>query len=208
MSFSAYVGGRTVAVVGPAAPVCDQTDHVNSHDLVARINFTTFRPQGYGDRCDIAYLNGGLGRTAREDGAYWAAEDATWWVFKLPNGHRTHGLYRKAQKTPIRNPNAATMAIYDLLIMGAARVTMFGVDLYANPGRHYHPDYPNASLHTAAQLAEAIRLHKPQEQRRVHRWAVGTGKVAGDDRYLAAVNMTDDEYRQVLDDWAALEEAT
>jgi hypothetical protein len=32
--------------------------------------------------------------------------------------------------------------------------------------------------------------------------------VRGDDRYLAAVSMTDAEYRQVLDQWAALEEAT
>jgi hypothetical protein len=208
VSFSGYVGGRSVALVGPAAPVGDQSAEVDGHDLVARVNFSTFKPAGYGDRCDIAYFNGGLGRTVHDDGAAWGAHEATWWVFKLPRGHRVHGLYRRAVKCPIRNPNAITMALYDLLQMGAGSVTVYGADLYANPGEHYHPDYPNARLNSTAALAQAIRLHRPEEQRRVHRWAVGTGKVLGDARYLAAVRMTDAEYRQVLARWAALEEAT
>jgi hypothetical protein len=206
MTFTSFVQGASVAIVGPAAPVGDQTAAVDSHDLVARVNFTTHRPDGYGQRCDIAYLNGGLGRTIHDDGAYWGAEDATWWVFKMPNGHRTHGLHRTSARVPIENPHAVTMALYDLLKAGAGMVSVFGADMYASPGDHYHPDYPNAKLHTIAQLAEAIRLHKPWENRRVHRWALATGKVMGDDRYLAAVNMSDDEYRGVLGLWATYEE--
>jgi len=206
MTFSGFVAGQSVAIVGPAAPVGDQTDQVNSHDLVARVNFANHRPAGYGDRCDIAYLNGGLGRTIHDDGAFWAAHDATWWCFKMPNQYRVEGLHRTAFRVPILNAHAVTLAIYDLLKSGAGSVSVFGADLYATPGDHYHPDYPNAQLHRVGQLAEAIRLHDPWQNRRVHRWALSTGKVKGDDRYLAAVNMSDEDYKNILALWATYEE--
>ena len=220
MTFSDYVAERSIAVVGPAKPVGDQSAAIEAHDLVYRLGFIDAVPDEYGTRTDIALLNGHACRTLYDDDwaehhrYYW---DVPWLIMKTTYGTRREGNWRRALKPPkVRNPNQATLALYDLLqhTPGPATITVYGVDLYAQgPGHAYHDRYMNLaeSLSEPGDMsihARSFLEHRPWEQMRLHRAAVATGRVVGDDRYLAAVNMTDDEYQAVIDSWkAVLEEA-
>ena len=205
MNFDEYVAGRTIAVVGPAPLPYDQSAEIDSHDLVYRI--ATYASLGgwYGQRCDIAYLNGGVGRTildAEMRDVRNAISEATCWVFK----DRSHRQYRpdgleRAGHYPdnVSNANAITFMLWDLTHFQPKSITVYGTDLYAGgPGNAYHADY---NRHSVGKQAAGILMHKPFEQLRAHRAIWATGMVVGDDRYQAAVTMTDEEYQTVIDQW-------
>jgi hypothetical protein len=206
MIFEEYVRGKAIAVVGPAPMTRDQSADIDGHDLVYRPGHSS---QGgrYGSRIDIAYLNGQLGREVYNDD--WTRvcqqiEPATWWVYKS-KGHRRDGLYRHSIK-PKRtmNVNAITGILYDLVQFPVGTITVYGADLYAGgPGKAYQADYDRRD--TVGQ-AQGIIMHEPWKQMRVHRAVHATGKVSGDDRYLAAVTMTDEDYQAVIDRWQAVRE--
>ena len=220
MTFGDYVAEKTIALVGPAKPVGDQSAEIEAHDLVYRLGFIDAIPAEYGTRTDIALLNSRATRTLYDDEwyehhrHYW---NVPWLIMKTSQGMRRQGNYRKASKPPhVRNPNQATLALYDLLQHhpGPSHITVYGVDLYSSgPVGFYHDNYLNFA-HTISKLgdlsvhATAFLGHRPWEQMRLHRAVHATGRVVGDDRYLAAVTMTDDEYQAVIDRWkAVLEEA-
>jgi len=212
MTFDEYVAGKSIAVVGPAPMPVDQSADIDGHDLVYR---PAHSPQGgrHGTRIDIAYLNGALGRCIYDDD--WSEirnqiEPATWWIYKGSSTMqgRRDGLWRKSvrPRDARLNVNAVTGILYDLVRYDVGRITVYGADLYAGgPGNAYKAGYDRRDLQGQAQ---GIILHDPWKQMRVHRAIVETGKVTGDDRYLAAVTMADEEYQAVIDRWAAvLEEA-
>lgn len=208
MTFEEYVAGRTVCVVGPAPLDEPLDDLIESHDIVYRAGRHIPRP-GYGTRTDVVYLNSHQGRTILADeSASWSAhmQAADWWVFKNLSGWRPSGNYRRAMRPRKMNPNAVTGILWDLIHFEPSSITVVGTDLYAGgPQRAYYDGY---DMHALTVQAEAFLNHKPFDQMRVHRQIVQTGKVVGDDRYLKAVSMTDDEYRTVVDSWrAVLEEA-
>ena len=208
MTFGDFVAGRSIAVVGPAPLERDLTDEIEAHDLVYRAGRHVPRP-GYGLRTDIVYLNSHQGRTILEDAsATWRAhmEAAAWWVFKDRTGYRPDGNSRRAFKPRQMNPNAVTGILWDLSHFDTGPITVYGTDLYAGgPDRAYYAGY---DVHPLVTQAQAFLAHKPWDQMRVHRQVVESGRVVGDDRYLAAVSMTDDEYQAVIDSWqAVLEEA-
>lgn len=211
MTFGDFVAGRSIAVVGPAPMPVDRSAEIDAHDLVYR---PTQSPIGghYGQRIDIAFLNGHTGREIYDDDQAELREriePATWWVYKggTSLAGRRDGLWRTIVRPRLRlNLNAVTGILFDLVQHPTGPITVYGADLYAaGPGNSYHPDY---DIRDVAGQAEGFILHEPWKQMRVHRAAVATGRVVGDDRYLAAVSMTDDEYQAVIDRWkAALEEA-
>ena len=207
MTFDDYVAGRTIAVVGPAPLPYDQSTEIDSHDLVYRVSLYAGLGGWYGDRCDIAYLNGGAGRTILDDDkreVRRAIAGATWWVFKdrKHRQYRPDGLERCAHSPDhVHNPNAVTGILWDLTHFQPASITVYGVDLYAGgPGNAYYAGYDK---HSVTKQAEAVLMHRPVEQRRAHRAIHDTGLTIGDDRYLAAVNMTDEDYQAVIDSWRA-----
>jgi hypothetical protein len=184
----------------------DQSADIDARDLVYRPSQS---PMGghYGSRIDIAYLNGRVGRTVYDDDEkelLARIEPATWWVYKN-NGHRKHGYYRKALRPKMAiNLNAITGMLFDLVKTDCGSITVYGADLYAGgPEKAYFPEY---DLRPTSGQAMGILMHEPWKQMRLHRAIYRTGKVDGDDRYLAAVTMTDDEYQAVIDRWAAARE--
>ena len=203
MNFEHYVAGKTIAIVGPAPLPYDQSAQIDAHDLVYR---PAHSPVGgwYGNRLDIAYLNGQLTREILE--VEWqdvreTIEQADWWVNKAKNAaQRSPGRQRYAHRPPhVTNPNAVTGMLWDLTHFHPAGITVFGADLYAGgPGNAYHPDYDRRE--TTGQ-AQGILLHKPWEQMRAHRAIYATGLIQGDDRYVAALTMPDAEYAAVIDSW-------
>jgi len=207
--FSDYIAARSIAIVGPAPPVGDQRAEVDAHDLVYRIGGHVLVDL-YTDRCDMVFLNGETGRVLLDDGAgklRAKCDQADWWILK-GRGFRPHGHYRSAFRPALGNPNAVTNMLFDLLAFDPHYITVFGADLYAGgPGTAYSTD--SLKMRTASgversddRIARGVMAHRPLEQRRLHRWAVQTGKVRGDDRYMAAVNMADDEYTARIADWA------
>jgi len=222
MMFSDYIAEKTVALVGPAAPWRDQSSEIEAHDVVYRVGFIHNVPAQYGQRTDVGFLNGRQGRELYDDQQVRTTvyHDVPWLVFKGQTSARLQGNYTRMMKPPIRNPNAATGALYDLLSRhpGPASVTVYGCDLYA-AGPHGLGMYHDRYLDDTADILEGRHLdlsrhafaflaHRPWDQMRLHRLLVETGRVVGDDRYLAAVSMTDDEYQAVIDAWqAVLEEA-
>jgi hypothetical protein len=96
--------------------------------------------------------------------------------------------------------------LVDLSHSSCGPITVYGADLYAaGPGNAYRKGYERRDPEG---LARGVILHEPWKQMRIHRALHQKGKVVGDDRYLAAVTMTDEEYQAVIDRWAAaLQEA-
>ena len=211
MTFGEFVAGRSIAIVGPAPMPHDQSADIDGHDLVYRVNVAPIGGH-YGARMDITFLNGNIGRTIYDDDQNdlrQRLERATWWVYKGTTSMqgRRDGLWRIIRKPKLRlNLNAVTGALFDLMQFDTGPISIYGADLYAGgPDAAYNPDYDRRD---SAGQAQGVVLHEPWKQMRVHRACFATGRVVGDDRYLAAVNMTDDEYQAVIDRWkAALEEA-
>jgi len=211
MIFEEFVYNKRIAVVGPAMPVGDQSAEIDEHDLVYRLAQRRQPIPEYGSRIDIAYLNGLLGRRILDDDMrdhYEFVKNCSWWVYKTPHGrqYRPHGKERMAIKPPIRNENAITGVLYDLVQFPVASISVYGTDLFAaGPKGSYHPaEQPDGA--TPEQL-EWFVVHRPFEQLRTHRAIVATGKIRGDDRYLKAATMTDAEYQVVVDEWTAAYEA-
>ena len=212
MSFDAYVGDRTIAVVGPAPLPYDQSAEIDAHDLVYR---PAKSPIGgwYGERIDIAYLNGGVGRGILDpeySSIRSVIDRATWWVYKARQGrqYRPEGLERVAHRPDmVKNPNAVTGILWDLTHFHPASITVYGADLYAGgPENAYTDGY---DLRDVSEKARGVTLHRPTEQMRAHRAVHATGMTIGDDRYLAAITMPDDQYQAVIDQWRqALEPLT
>ena len=191
--------------------VGDQSAEIDAHDLVYR---TTPLPPfvGRGTRTDMVFLNAGGGRSIYNDdqaAMLQSIEPATWWVFKSKTGFRKQGKWRHARRPPkIINPNQVTQMLWDLHYEDV-QITVYGADLYASgPQRSYQDGYRPWDKEGIAVGSEGFLIHRPFEQMSIHRMVHATGKVKGDDRYLAAVTMTDQEYQAVIDSWAAaLEEA-
>jgi hypothetical protein len=216
VSFGTYVEGRRIALVGPAKPYKDQSAEIEAHDLVYRIGFIKNIPPEYGTRTDIAFLNGAASRTLHDDDMrdwFDVYDDVPWLIMKNRRGYRRQGNYRHVDKPrKVRNGNQATLALHDLLQYAVASVTVFGVDLYSSgPSGFYHDDYLNwvdvlthPDRDKLEDHASAFLGHHPFDQIRSHRRSVASGKVLGDDRYLAAVNQSDEEYQAIIDKWQAV----
>lgn len=211
MTFGDYVAGKSIAIVGPAPMPVDQSADIDNHDLVYR---PAHSPSGghRGKRIDIAFLNGQYGRQIYDDGQTamrLRIEPADWWVYKGTTSMvgRRDGNWRRIHRPHLHiNFNAVVAMLWDLTKFDTGPITVYGADLYAGgPGNAYDDGYDRRPVSGQAQ---GIVLHEPWKQMRVARTVSATGRVVGDDRWMAAVNMTDDEYQAVIDRWkAALEEA-
>jgi len=206
VNFEAYVEGRSIAVIGPAPAVRDQRAEVDKHDVVYRI-FGHLTDSTYTDRADVVFFNGAQARTLYEPEraeARQIAEQAPWWVFKQARTRHDHpdGSDRVAILPNVRNANAVTAILTDLCRWRPDRVTVYGADLYSGgPGAAY---YAGFNRHTLAVQAQAFIAHQPQQQLRTHKAIYQRLAIAGDDRYLAAIRQTPEEYQAVIDAWAAV----
>jgi hypothetical protein len=92
--------------------------------------------------------------------------------------------------------------LFDLAQCRPASITVYGADLYAaGPGNAYDPNYDQREV---GRQAQGIILHRPLEQMALHRAVHKRGLTVGDERYLAAVTMPDDDYRAVIEAWKAV----
>lgn len=197
------VRGRTVAVVGRAPILEGDADRIDAHDVVYRVANT---PTGgsWGSRTDIVFLNWQDARDIYQRRSRALLERLSpipLWVYKgRPSDTRRDGAWRVARWPNIKNPNAVTLMLWDLIrYHEPASVTVFATDLYASgPGHAYTSDVDPRPLDGQA---TGIIKHRPYEQLKVHRALASTGIIVGDDRYLAAATLTDDQYRPIVEAW-------
>jgi len=197
------VRGRTVAVVGRGRIDDHQAADIDAHDVVYR---TSQSPLGgpWGHRSDIVYLCWAAGRDIyqrRQADHLARIVDVPLWVYKgKPRETRRTGAWRVARWPKITNPNAVTLMLWDLIrYHEPASVTVYAADLYAGgPGNAYGPGTDRRDVEGQGY---GIIRHHPREQRKVHKALATTGKIVGDDRYLAAVAMSDADYDQVIRAW-------
>jgi hypothetical protein len=220
-SFGEYVDGKTIAVVGPAPAPYDQTDEVNAHDIVYRTVFgarpeqcdhpeypANVLPAGYGARADIMYLNGQTTDMAADGQFDHQLPYLDWVVCKLGT-FATSGLVnvRTANWPPMRSPgthNQITGMLWDLTHYSPAKVTVFGANFYTSLIEDwYAPEYIPQEYaldrsHWHSDVS-AIQWHDQQDNKRIVRMIKEVGWLAGDARYLAALDMPADEHEALLE---------
>ena len=199
-SWESFIPGKTVAVVGPAPSVGDQSAEVDSHDVVIHIGYRSdlqAPPQGYGNRLDAVfynYLNSRkLGLGLYDEFIF----DVPWVLVKK--------AYKKPEQIdnyvvippPFSSANQVPTVVNNLVKNGAKEISVFGTDLYlGGPEYTYAPGYNGW---VAKRIWWEINLHKPQLQHAFLRglWKK-SGTIKGDDRFLEAMNLTTKEYLRLL----------
>jgi len=203
------VDGKTVAVVGPAATVGDQRAQVDAHDVVVRAGADHWPWHGYGDRMDVAVLDGH--HSARWLAGDYLLPDA---VVLLKAGHDMpdrNGFV--CRPVPLRNPFQVTVALWHLAGLSPESVTVFGADFYTVPFRAYTDgDYQFTQTSTKATgtpWAEQILDrsgrpfdHQPkQDLALIRQIREDKGWPVGDERFLKVLAMSDDEYDAATAGW-------
>ena len=195
-----FVEGKRVAVVGPAPSVGDQSAEVDSHDVVIRVGYRCdLQPPstGYGVKLDAVFYNywnsRKLGLGLYESFIY----DIPWVLVKKayrpPEGLQNF----RVVPLPFKKANQVPIVVADLLAHNVESVSVFGTDLYlGGPGFAYAPGY---SGFIPERIWWEIQLHDPVAQHRfLRRQKRLSGKIRGDDRFLSALRLTSEQYREQL----------
>lgn len=225
-AFVDFVAGKRVAVVGPAPSTAGQGHVIDRHDLVARFNYKEdgvgLDRLHKGERCDLVYFNraqteylvtsGDLSRfprgpawvitrrqkhadalrlaleeeAARSGAAPWLHNYRSTPVYEVP---LFRGLF-----------TAAPNAILDLLHCGAATVEVFHVDfmLTVKRARNYNPLMQDIADATRITVKSFAGPHDPLTQLAMMKRAGECGRVHGDEPFLAALRMGEQEYMDAL----------
>jgi hypothetical protein len=111
----------------------------------------------------------------------------------LPRHHHTEQRVRRL--FPTGHPNMLPAVVLDLLAGGADLLFVEGADFYSSKEIYEIPVGNRARLH----LCNSIASHNANENRQLVKNLVTAGRVTGDDKFLAAVALDDDEYFRLLD---------
>jgi hypothetical protein len=205
-TFAEYVNGRTVAVVGPAAPVGDQSPEIEAHDLIVRFARFTDSPapiEGTGHRTNISYYNAGCGRAVIAGDK--RIPSHLWCRFKAAPPIEGRDRWGRAVRCvpKVRNPNMVPLSTHDLCAAGAAKVTVFCADFYLSE-KPYGDDLSNHQPVTlnpalAGDIQEVMRTtlthHNQIQMRKLMRSLLGEyPALTGDERFLRTLAMDDNIY--------------
>jgi hypothetical protein len=201
MSWSEYVRGRTVAIVGPAVPTHDQSAEIDAHDIVIRLGWVApdrLHPW-YGSKCDVAFFNLAGSRYWSGSGrADEALASLDWVLTKASYGETKVTRWRQAVKPDGVNANQVPILLHDLSLCAPGPVSVFGADFYWNPALTYTDEYRQVAREAKPSVDDkplAERLHDWHLQRGVCRDAMERIEVVGDNRFLQVMALSDDEYR-------------
>jgi len=210
--FKQFVDNKTVAIVGPAVALYDQSVEVESHDIVCRISYrhdlNKITP-GYGERTNVVFYNAEAARKY-ELGVYDSFIDDIGWILLKKHILVAQPLRDMSRdktvkvKPPFPKANQLPIALnFFLRKCEPAKITVFGADLYL--GGHdvaYHKNYLDR---TPERDWWGIDFHKPYLQHRFMKVLVNRHKhiVVGDNRFLDALNLDSDKYlNQLKRNWA------
>jgi hypothetical protein len=210
--FEQYVKGKTVALVGPAVAPYDQSNEVEAHDIVCRISYRhdLNKPTpGYGERTDVVFYNAEAARKYML-GVYDSFIDNIKWILlkkhtpvKTPLRDMSHDKTITIKK-PFAKANQLPIVLnFFVRKCEPAKITVFGADLYLDGhATAYHNNYLDR---TPERDWWGINFHEPHLQHRFMKVLVNRNAhiVAGDARFLNALNLSTDEYMEHLKrNWA------
>jgi hypothetical protein len=163
----ASVAGRTVAVVGRAKSLIGSGNGaaIDACDVVVRVNWmppVTGHPEDVGTRTDLLYLCSGC------NGQRAAAES-----LGVPHERVDNQIRKRISKNPKRvRPTTGVVAVFDVLLSGAAKVFAFGFDLYASGYVAHAPAWAGKKI---------VRWrHDPREDRRLLRSLLSDARFEAD----------------------------
>ena len=227
MSFTQYVAGKTIAIVGPAPTEYDQAAEIDAHDIVYRTSYGWWHPgvgdevddqqfesgrfpAGTGTRVDMSFYNGGATRvtgTGKLDAVY---ADLDWAIHKfdppyvspITNVRTAHEC--RWPSHPTFAPNQVTWMLYDLMEYHPADVTVFGADFYMGPTETWYdplylaPGWEDALEDPTEALSPAF--HDQEENREFIRLIRDRmGWPNGDDRFMRALMTPPDVHRPLME---------
>jgi hypothetical protein len=193
-AWAAYIRGKTVAVVGPAAPPHDQSEEIDGHDVVIRVNAQVDWPAEYGRRMDVAAVNGQNTIDVQDRPERYAGCD---WILTKKRPPTKAENVRQVRRPKGPNPNQVTFVLYDLTFCQPADVHVYGADFYVGGPTNYTGEYQNRYdiVGHVDKWAASQRAHDQHHQRQIaaviraqHGWP------SGDSRYIAALEMDPSEY--------------
>lgn len=200
MDFGAYIKGKSVAVVGPAVPQYDQSEDIDSKDVVVRLRWQG-KPthDWYGKRCDVGFYNKAACRLYIETGEIDdVLKRLDWVVAKVDYGLTNLTNSRIANNPEGINANQIPIVLHDLSFFEPGPVYVYGADFYWNPEMAYLSSYEEPHFkrkNIAPQtVMERIERHDWSLQRPICREAMKKLNVLGDERFLNVMNLSDEEY--------------
>jgi len=96
---------------------------------------------------------------------------------------------------PTGHPNMLPAVLLDLLAGGAESIFVEGGDFYTSQSVYAAPVANRDRLH----LCNSIASHNPNENRRLVANLVAVGRVSGDDSFMRAASLDDEQYFRLLD---------
>jgi hypothetical protein len=164
---------------------------------------------GYGTRVDMSFYNAGATWQAARGELDQVLTDLDWAIFKIDGINESPVTnVRACNRPPVKVPGTEsqiTAMLWDLTFYEPAKVTVFGADFYTGKFEDwYAPEYvPTDIILDPREIvahAESIHWHDQDDNRRVVRMVRDHGWLAGDDRYLRALDMTFEEYNAILEE--------
>jgi hypothetical protein len=198
-----YVRGRSVAIVGPAVPLRDQSEEIDGHDIVIRCGWVgpaSLHPW-YGSVCQVTFFN-------KANSSHWSASGTAdadlrtldWVLTKVGTEQPFVGRSRQVHLPAGLNANQVPILLHDLSLFAPGPVSVFGADFYWNPQASYTSEYLSFAEQAqptmqGTSMAERMNGHHWDRQRQSCRQSMRTLDVVGDDRFLDVLALDDDVYR-------------
>jgi len=224
--FAEYVADKRVAVVGPAASTAGLGPAIDQHDRVVRFNYKDegvgLDPLHKGERSDCVYFNrsqtedlitrGDLLRFPRTPD--WIISRRQQHVDALKSALEAQVARRavspwdhKYRSTPVYGVpmfrgvlTAVPNAVLDLLHHGAGEVNVFHADfmLTAARSQNYNPRMESLSDATRITVRSFAGAHDPVTQLAIMKTAWKSGRVKGDEPFVAALQLSEQAYMDAL----------
>jgi len=208
-AFSAFIRGKTVAIVGPVDVGLQSGDEIDGFDIVIRFNprpIVKFPKASFGSRTDVGYFStvhlmsvGCVSENLTDiNELRWAVVEelnkaGLQWLSKASIPVREH-LRGWLFESPFLfgGPNAVQRVIMDILRFDPARIKIFNFNLYLTS------NFSSGYADTAMNVFPVMAVHDPISnliftKKCVARWGVETDAVAEE-----ILNMTPDEYMDAI----------
>ena len=201
MGWTEYIRGKSVAIVGPAVPEYDQSEEIDSKDVVIRLRWMGEpHHDWYGKRCDVSFYNLAASRNLLETGNInHIIRDLDWVLTKAEYGLTDVTESRMVNKPHGVNANQVPIILHDLSYFEPGPVYVYGADFYWNPEKAYLSLYEKDSSDIKPQLkgttvTERIKHHNWNLQRGICKKSWENLDLRGDKRFIDVLRLTDEEY--------------
>ena len=190
-----FITGKTVAIVGPAESVGDQSAEVEACDTIIRCNYRwngNEPVKNYGERIDIGFYNiAGARRIGKNQDLLNSIPHI---LLKERAPSPPHPNVSFAKKEPFPRANQVQIILNEIEQYQPAGVWIFGSDFYVSgPEGYYQDSYKQMGL---VDQWTSIKFHNQEMQ---HKWLKSfqdrTGLIMGDERMVELLSLTSQDVK-------------